>query len=72
MANPWNPYAPLPAALRRQLGFAGVAVVLLVWFALSASGAISANKLPSPVSVVKALLLVGLIGCIAGLKLVEA
>ncbi|MBN8214016.1 MAG: ABC transporter permease [Xanthomonadales bacterium] len=55
MANGWNPYAALPGGMRRQLGIAGVAVVLLVWFALSASGWISANKLPSPVSVVKAL-----------------
>jgi ABC-type nitrate/sulfonate/bicarbonate transport system permease component len=55
MASPWNPYAPLSAGLRRQLGFAGVAVVLLVWFALSASGWISRNKLPSPVAVFEAL-----------------
>jgi ABC-type nitrate/sulfonate/bicarbonate transport system permease component len=55
MANGWNPYAALPGGLRRQLGIGGVAFVLIVWFALSASGWISPNKLPSPVSVVKAL-----------------
>ncbi len=55
MSHGWNPYAALSGGLRRQLGIAGVAVVLLVWFALSASGWISPNKLPSPVSVMKAL-----------------
>ena len=49
MSHGWNPYAALSAGLRRQLGIAGVAVVLLVWFALSASGWISPNKLPSQV-----------------------
>ena len=38
MANGWNPYAVLPGGLRRQLGIGGVAVVVLVWFGLSASG----------------------------------
>lgn len=55
MRSAWNPYAVLPAGQRRQLGIIGVVVVLLVWFALSASGWISANKLPSPLSVIKAL-----------------
>jgi ABC-type nitrate/sulfonate/bicarbonate transport system permease component len=55
MSHGWNPYAAIPGGLRRQLGIAGVATVLLVWFALSASGWISPNKLPSPVSVLKAL-----------------
>ena len=53
MASGWNPYIALPGGLRRQLGIGGVAFVLIVWFALSASGWISPNKLPSPVSVVK-------------------
>jgi ABC-type nitrate/sulfonate/bicarbonate transport system permease component len=55
MSQSWNPYAALPGRLRHQLGFGGVAFVLAVWWALSASGWISPNKLPSPVAVVKAL-----------------
>jgi ABC-type nitrate/sulfonate/bicarbonate transport system permease component len=54
MSHAWNPYAVLPGRLRRQLGIAGVAAVLLIWWGLSASGWISQNKLPSPWSVAKA------------------
>jgi ABC-type nitrate/sulfonate/bicarbonate transport system permease component len=55
MAQSWNPYAALPGRLRHQLGFGGVAFVIAVWWALSSTGWISPNKLPSPVAVVKAL-----------------
>jgi ABC-type nitrate/sulfonate/bicarbonate transport system permease component len=54
MAQSWNPYAALPARLRHQLGFGGVAAVLVVWWGLSASGWVSPNKLPSPLAVVEA------------------
>lgn len=50
----WNPYAALPAGQRRSLGLIGIAVVLAVWFGLSASGWISPNKLPSPLAVLEA------------------
>lgn len=55
MNNTWNPYATLPAGQRRRLAIGGVAFVLLLWWGLSGSGWISPNKLPSPVSVMKAL-----------------
>ncbi len=56
MSNAWNPYAALSGRLRNQLGIAGIVFVLLLWWGLSASGWISPNKLPSPVSVAKALI----------------
>lgn len=51
----WNPYAVLPAGLRRQLGIGSVAAVLLLWTLLTASGAVSATRLPSPWAVVQAM-----------------
>lgn len=51
----WNPYAALPSGLRRKLGIAGVATVLLAWAGLAASGWVSPNKLPAPWSVAQAL-----------------
>ena len=54
MNSAWNPYAALPGAQRRRLGIAGVVVVLLLWAALSGSGWISPNKLPSPWAVARA------------------
>ena len=51
----WNPYVALAPGLRRRLGIAGVAAVLLLWAALAASGWISPNKLPAPWSVAKAI-----------------
>ena len=50
----WNPYAALPAGLRRSLGITGVTTVLLVWAGLAASGWISPNKLPAPWTVAQA------------------
>lgn len=51
----WNPYLVLPAAQRRWLALAGVVAALLFWSALAASGWVSANKLPPPWAVLKAL-----------------
>ncbi len=55
MTTFWNPYAVLPSGLRRNLGIASVATVLLVWTAIAASGAVSATKLPSPWAVMQAM-----------------
>lgn len=51
----WNPYAMLPADLRRKLGFASVATVLLVWSVIAASGWVSQTKLPAPWTVMQAM-----------------
>ena len=51
----WNPYAMLPAGLRRKLGFASVATVLLVWSVIAASGWVSQTKLPAPWKVMQAM-----------------
>lgn len=51
----WNPYAVPAAGVRRMLGFASVATVLLVWSAVAASGWVSPNKLPAPWAVLQAL-----------------
>lgn len=51
----WNPYAVPAASVRRTLGFASVATVLLVWSAVAASGWVSPNKLPAPWAVLQAL-----------------
>lgn len=51
----WNPYAVPAARVRRMLGFASVATVLLVWNAVAASGWVSPNKLPAPWAVLQAL-----------------
>ncbi|MEZ4239333.1 MAG: ABC transporter permease [Myxococcota bacterium] len=50
-----NPYQGLPAGRRRLLGVAAVAAVLLLWAALSGSGAVTPNKLPPPWDVAHAL-----------------
>jgi len=55
MAIFWNPYAVPTAGVRRKLGFASVATVLIVWAALAASGWVSQNKLPSPLAVMQAM-----------------
>ncbi len=55
VANLFNPHAPLSSGRKRAFGFGAVMLVLLLWAAVSMSGMVSANKLPSPVAVVKAL-----------------
>ncbi len=47
----WNPYLRLPRAQQRWLALASVLTVLLVWAAVSASGLLSKNQLPSPMAV---------------------
>ncbi|HSI58053.1 MAG TPA: ABC transporter permease [Ideonella sp.] len=51
----WNPYAPLPPALRRGLGLGAVATVLVVWSVVSAAGWVGPNKLPAPWAVARAM-----------------
>jgi ABC-type nitrate/sulfonate/bicarbonate transport system permease component len=51
----WNPYRTLPAREQRLLGFGSVLVVLAAWAALSATGWLSKNQLPSPWAVAQAL-----------------
>lgn len=51
----WNPYLPLAAGQGRRLGLIGVAVVLALWTAVSGLEIVSANKLPSPWQVAKAM-----------------
>lgn len=55
----WNPYATLAPLQRRLLGLGSVIAVLVIWSALAASGAISANKLPSPLAVLRAMAYLG-------------
>ena len=55
MANLFNPHAPLSGGRKRLLGIGAVLLVLAVWAAVSMSGIVSANKLPSPLAVVNAL-----------------
>lgn len=55
MSGFWNPYARLAPAARRLLGAAAIGGVIAVWAALSASGWVSATRLPSPLAVLKAL-----------------
>jgi ABC-type nitrate/sulfonate/bicarbonate transport system permease component len=50
----WNPQLALPAGQRRGLGLAAVAVVLLVWAAITGFGLVAPVKLPSPWAVGKA------------------
>ena len=52
MSNFWNPYAEIPRAKRRIIGLSAVLSVLVVWTALAASGLMTKNQLPSPLSVV--------------------
>jgi ABC-type nitrate/sulfonate/bicarbonate transport system permease component len=51
----WNPYRTLDPRQRKLLGVASVVGVILLWWALSASGLLSRNQLPSPVAVAKAM-----------------
>jgi ABC-type nitrate/sulfonate/bicarbonate transport system permease component len=55
----WNPYRALDASQRRLLGLASIATVLVVWAALSASGLLSKNQLPSPLAVAEAMSYLG-------------
>lgn len=55
MSNFWNPYAEIPRAKRRIIGVSAVLAVLLVWTALAASGLMTKNQLPSPLSVAQAM-----------------
>lgn len=55
MTDFWNPYVDLPAAQRRWLGAAAVIATLVLWAALSASGLLSKNQLPSPYSVAQSM-----------------
>lgn len=54
MAEFWNPYVAPTPQVRRQLGIGAVAVVLLLWSALAASGLVSSNRLPAPWDVASA------------------
>jgi ABC-type nitrate/sulfonate/bicarbonate transport system permease component len=51
----WNPYRALAPAQQRLIGAASVVAVILFWAALSASGLLSKNQLPSPLSVAQAM-----------------
>ena len=55
----WNPYRALDASQRRLLGLASIVTVLVVWAALSASGLLSKNQLPSPLAVAEAMSYLG-------------
>ncbi|MFZ6872014.1 ABC transporter permease [Undibacterium sp. Di27W] len=56
MTTFWNPYSPMSPGLRRQLGIASVAAVLVLWAAIAASGMVSPTRLPSPGAVAQAML----------------
>ncbi len=55
----WNPYRALAPNQQRLIGIASVASVLLIWTALSASGLLSKNQLPSPLAVGQAMSYLG-------------
>ena len=55
----WNPYRALDASQRRLLGLGSIVTVLVVWAALSASGLLSKNQLPSPLAVAEAMAYLG-------------
>ena len=55
----WNPYRTLDPGQQRWIGLASVVGVLLIWSALSASGLLSKNQLPSPVAVGQAMAYLG-------------
>jgi ABC-type nitrate/sulfonate/bicarbonate transport system permease component len=55
VSNFWNPYAEIPRAKRRIIGFSAVLAVLLIWTSLAASGLMTKNQLPSPLSVAQAM-----------------
>ncbi len=51
----WNPYRTLEPARQRLIGAGSVAAVIVFWAALAASGLLSKNQLPSPLSVAEAM-----------------
>lgn len=51
----WNPYVGLSSQTKQILGVSAVVLVLAIWSALSFTGLVSPNKLPSPLAVFKAL-----------------
>lgn len=55
----WNPYRTLDPGQQRWIGLASVAGVLLIWTALSTSGLLSKNQLPSPLAVAQAMAYLG-------------
>lgn len=59
MSNFWNPYCHLSASRQRVLGITAVIAVLVLWAALSASGLLTKNQLPSPLSVAQAMAYLG-------------
>jgi ABC-type nitrate/sulfonate/bicarbonate transport system permease component len=52
--NLFNPHFPLAGKHKKLLGLGSVLFVLLLWAGVTSAGLISPNKLPSPVSVIKA------------------
>lgn len=50
----WNPYEVLQARTGKLLPLLSVALVLLAWAAVSASGLVAPSRLPSPLAVAKA------------------
>jgi ABC-type nitrate/sulfonate/bicarbonate transport system permease component len=59
MPHFWNPHYQIPASQQRWLGVGAVLAVLAFWAALSASGLLTKNQLPSPWAVVEALSYLG-------------
>ncbi|MCW5219924.1 ABC transporter permease [Verminephrobacter aporrectodeae] len=55
MTNFWNPYAEISPGKRRTISVSAMLAVLIVWTALSASGLMTRNQLPSPLSVAQAM-----------------
>jgi ABC-type nitrate/sulfonate/bicarbonate transport system permease component len=55
MVDFWNPHSALPVTRQRLLGVASIVAVLVCWGALSATGWLSKNQLPSPVAVGEAM-----------------
>ncbi len=51
----WNPYQPLSKTNKRWLGISAIVTVFILWSAISGFGLMSANKLPAPWSMLKAL-----------------
>jgi len=59
MTDFWNPYRSLAPGQQRWLGVFSVLGVLVLWSALSASGLLSKNQLPSPLAVAEAFAYLG-------------
>jgi ABC-type nitrate/sulfonate/bicarbonate transport system permease component len=55
MSNFLNPHYPMSRSHKRLLGVGAVVLLLVIWSLVSMSGLVSANKLPSPIAVAKAL-----------------